>query len=298
MSSLTTFTFDNHVAHGALVRLHTGVHELLDSRVYSPDLRELLGQAMAAMPLLATHLNFEGRINLQFQSLPGTRTIAAPKTQLLVAQIDHRLRVRAMAKAAPDAVGTFRELLEGGVLALMVEPTGDNKRPPSQALVLIEGERLEQALESYFERSEQLPTLIRLAVRGDELAGFMLQRLPLESAQGGQEDWEHLRILATTLTPDELLDADPDRLLLNLFADAPPLRRFEPREVHVACNCDRAGISRLLIGLGREEVDSILAEQGSASVTCEFCGRDYVFTAAEARELFVAASIVPSGTRH
>lgn len=297
MNLLTPFAFDNHVAHGALVRLQAGVHELLDSRAYSPDLRTLLGEAMAAMPLLATHLNFEGRINLQFQSLPGTRTIAAPQTQLLVAQIDHRLRVRAMAKAAPEAHGTFRELLEGGVLALMVEPSG-GQRPASQALVLIEGERLENALEAYFERSEQLPTLIRLAVRGNKLAGFMLQRMPLESAQGGEHDWEHLRILAETLTPDELLDVEPDRLLMNLFADAPPLRRFEPREVQVSCNCDRAGISRLLIGLGSEEVESILAEQGRANVTCEFCGRDYRFTASEARELFLAAASKPSETRH
>lgn len=300
MNPLTTFSFDNHVAHGALVRLRTGVRELLDSRPHSPALRELIGEAMAAMPLLATYLNFEGRINLQFQALPGTRTIAAARTQLLVAQIaqtNGHLRVRAMAKAEPEATGSFRELLEGGVLALMVEPN-DSHRLASQALVLIEGERLEHALEAYFERSEQLPTLIRLAVRGDEVAGFMLQRLPLESADGDEDDWQHLRVLAQTLTREELLDADPDALLMNLFADAPPLRRFEPRAVQVACNCDRAGISRLLIGLGREEVDAILAEQGSASITCEFCGREYAFTAAEAMDLFASAASAPTGTRH
>lgn len=297
MNPLTTFAFDNHVAHGALVRLKAGVHDLLDHRVYSPDLRILLGEAMAAMPLLATHLNFEGRINLQFQSLPETRTIARSKTQLLVAQVDHQLRVRAMAKADPDASGSFRELLEGGVLALMVEPTG-GKRNATQALVLIEGERLEQALEAYFQQSEQLPTLIRLAVRGDELAGFMLQRMPIESAKGNDDDWEHLRVLASTITREELLETDADTLLMRLFADAPPLRRFEPREVQVQCNCDRAGISRLLISLGREEVDSIIAEQSKVSVTCEFCSRDYAFSASEAAELFQAAAAPPSGTRH
>lgn len=297
MNTLTPFAFDNHVAHGALVRLESGVGELLDPRQYSPDLRVLLGEALAAMSLLATHLSFEGRINLQFQSLPATRTIAASQTQLLVAQVDHRLRVRAMAKAAAQASGSFRELLEGGVLALMMEPSS-GQRPASQALVLIEGERLEQSLEAYFARSEQLPTLIRLAVRGNRLAGFMLQRMPLESAAGTQDDWEHLRTLAATLTRDELLDVEPDTLLMRLFADAPPLRRFEPRAVQVQCNCDRAGISRLLISLGREEVDAIIAEQSRVNVTCEFCGRDYQFSAPEAAELFSAAGSEPSGTRH
>lgn len=296
-NQLINFSFENHVAHGALVRLKLGVSELLDHRAYSPDVRNLLGEAMAAMPLLATHLNFEGRINLQFQNLPATRTIAKCKTQLLVAQVDQQLRVRAMAKTDPGASGGFRELLEGGVLALMVEPLS-GKRAPTQALVLIEGDRLQDALEAYFARSEQLPTLIRLAVRGDELAGFMLQRMPIESAQGNDEDWEHLRILASTLGSDELLDVEADRLLLRLFADAPPLRRFEPREVQVRCNCDRAGIARLLISLGREEVDSIVAEHSRVSVTCEFCGRDYAFMAPEVAELFAAASTPPSGTRH
>lgn len=297
MNRLTTFAFDNHIAHGAIVRLRAGVSELLDHRAYSPAIRKLLGEAIAAMPLLATHLNFEGRINLQFQGLPATRTIAAAKTQLLVAQIDHRLRVRAMAKAPADLEGSFRELLEGGVLALMVEPTA-GKRAPTQAVVLIEGERLQDSLEAYFARSEQLPTLIRLAVHGDELAGFLLQRMPVESATGNEDDWQHLRVLAHTLTDDELLHADADRLLMNLFADAPPLRRFDPREVHVECNCDHAGISRLLIALGRDEVDAIVADQQRVSITCEFCGREYVFTPQEAVNLFSVAGAAPSGTRH
>lgn len=297
VNTLSPFAFENHVAHGALVRLRTGVSALFEHRAYTPDVRRLLGEALAAMPLLAIHLNFEGRINLQFQRLPETRTIARSQTQMLVAQVDHRLRVRAMAKADEGASGNFRELLEGGVLALMVEPSGSS-RPASQALVLIEGERLEQALEHYFARSEQLPTLIRLAARGDELAGFMLQRMPLESSAGSDADWEHLRILAETITPEEMLDVEPERLLMRLFADAPPLRHFEPRSVEVSCNCDRTGISRLLIGLGQEEVQSIIAEQGAVNVTCEFCGQDYRFTPLEAAELFQAVSSEPSGTRH
>lgn len=297
MNSLTTFAFDNHVAHGAVVRLRTGVSELLGHREYSESIRDLLGQALVAMPLFATHLNFEGRINLQFQALPETRSIRKAKTDLLVAQIDHELNVRAMAKAPPDLAGTFQEMLLGGVLALMVEPR-EAGRPSSQALVLIEGEKLQNALEHYFARSEQLPTLIRLAVRGNELAAFMLQRMPLESSKGSEDDWEHLRILAQTVKDEELLADDAEQLLNKLFIDAPPIRMFEPREITVRCNCDRAGISRLLISLGQEEVESIIAEQGKVAVTCEFCGVDYAFDKKEAVELFKAADQPVPDTRH
>ncbi|MGQ0620891.1 MAG: Hsp33 family molecular chaperone HslO [Panacagrimonas sp.] len=290
MNLLSPFTFDNHVAHGAIVRLNLGVRELLDHRPYPPAVRQLLGEVMAAMPLFATHLTIRGRVSLQFQGKGAT--------QMLVAQIDQALRVRAMAKCTADASGDFYELLRGGVLALMIEPL-DSGHSATQASVPIIGEHLHEALETYFYRSEQLPTLIRLAVRGDELAGFMLQRLPLESSQGRtDDDWEHLRVLAGTLSPDELLEVEPDRLLKRLFADAPPVRRFQDRTIEVACNCNRGGISQLLLALGRDEVDAIVAEQSRVAVTCEFCGREYGFTGVDVVELFAAARSEPATTRH
>jgi len=288
MNRLTGFLFENNVAHGAFVEISEGVAEMLGHRAYSADVRDLIGQAMAAMPLLATHLGFEGRINLQFQGEDAMK--------LLVAQVDHHLEVRAMAKAPAELQGTFTGLMHGGVLALMLEPHGQS-REASQALVPIEGASLAQSLEAYFVQSEQLPTLIRLAADGDRLRGFMLQRLPLEDAQGSEEDWEHVSILAATLKPEELLQADPATLLGRLFAEE-ELRLFEPCPVNVACRCSRAGIARLLLSLGREECDSIIAEQGRISITCEFCGKDYVFNPVETAELFVAAGSVPSNTRH
>ena len=42
----------------------------------------------------------------------------------------------------------------------------------------------------------------------------------------------------------------------------------------------------MLVSLGQEEVDSIIAEQGSVTVTCEFCGRKYSFDPVDAAHLF------------
>ncbi len=294
MNLLTRFTFENHVAHGAIVELSRGVADLLDQRSYSPDVRRLVGEAIAAMPLLATHLTAEGRINLQFQGEGAMK--------LLVAQVDQALNVRAMAKADAELSGDFAQLLYGGLLALMLEPVnapGAEPRPASQALVLIEGARLSDALEGYFARSEQLPTLIRLAAGDDgRLAGFLLQRLPIEDLPNADIEWEHLQTLASTLSSEELLAADAGTILHRLF-HAESVRVFEPRPVTVACRCSRGGIGRMLVSLGREEVESILAEQGRVAVTCEFCGREYVFTPLEVADLLIASGTAPStDTRH
>jgi molecular chaperone Hsp33 len=288
-NQLTGFKFENNVAHGAVVELSAGVGGMLEHRHYAPQVRALVCEAMAAMPLLATHLRFEGRINLQFQGEGALK--------MLVAQVDHHLELRAMAKVSGEPEAGFAGLLHGGVLALMLEPNGDQRIAASQATVPIEGSSLAEALEGYFTQSEQLPTLIRLAADGERLRGFMLQRLPLEDARGTEEDWERLAILAATLGTGELLDVDAPTVLRRLFAEE-ELRLFEPRPVQVSCRCSRAGISRLLLSLGREECDSIIAEQGRIAVTCEFCGREYTFSKAEAAELFAAAGSVPSSTRH
>jgi molecular chaperone Hsp33 len=302
MNLLTGFSFENHVAHGAFVEIDEGAGEMLDHRDYGADVRTLIGEAMAAMPLLATHLRFEGRINLQFQGDGGrfTRAAAAapprPHMKLLVAQIDHHLNVRAMAKADPQLSGSFTELLYGGVLALMLEPLAEH-REATQALVLIEGNSLAEALEGYFAQSEQLPTMVRLASEHGKLRGFLLQRLPMEHAEGSEEDWEHLLTLAQTLTREELLGVEPRTLLRRLFANE-PLRVFDPRPVTVVCRCARGGISNMLLALGRDEVDSIVAEQGQVEVTCEFCGRHYTFSRADVAVLFSGVGTEPGPTRH
>ena len=41
--------------------------------------------------------------------------------------------------------------------------------------------------------------------------------------------------------------------------------------------------------LGRDEVDSILAERGSIEVRCEFCNLGYVFDPVDAAGLFTGA---------
>jgi molecular chaperone Hsp33 len=267
--------------------------------------RRLISEAVAAMPLLATHLKFEGRINLQFQGDGGKGLRSArrgnveipPHMSLLVAQIDDNLKVRAMAKAPPDLSGGFKDLLYGGLLALMVEPDPDSSRQPTQALVMIEGERLSDALEGYFNQSEQLPTLIRLVADGDRVAGFILQRLPLEHTQATQEDWEHLHMLASTLSESELLNTEPTTILRRLFGEE-PIRLFDARPVSVACRCSQASIENMLLSLGVDEVQTIVAEQGKVEITCEFCGRQYLFQPAAVQALFAAAGAEPTQTRH
>jgi molecular chaperone Hsp33 len=70
------------------------------------------------------------------------------------------------------------------------------------------------------------------------------------------------------------------------------LTRFEPllgeAAPRFACNCSRERVGRMIVGLGREEAESILAERPDIEVACEFCGVQYRFDPVDAALLFTA----------
>jgi len=277
VNELRELVFPERGVRGAYVDLNEGVADLLGWRHYAPDVFRLLGQALAATPLLASHLKFDGRINLQFQ---GKHAL-----QMLVTQIDHQLELRGMAKAEADAAGDFAGLMQDGLLALMLEPGKGSQY--YQAVVEIRGTSLAEALEGYFTQSEQLSTFLRLAAGPDRFVGLMLQRLPAAEVKDGDEHWQHLQILAGTVSEKEMLEKDGETLLRHLFHEE-DRRMFEPRPVALNCRCSHAGISKMLLGLGEQELAPVLLEHGRVAVTCEFCGREYAYTEADIRALLAA----------
>lgn len=278
--TLLPFLFEDRALRGAIVSVDSGIGEMFDASGYPAPVRELLSHAAVAMPLLASHLKQPGQINLQFQG--------GAQLPLLVAQADRELNLRAMAKCEGDTPDAFAELLAGGQMAVLLEPEQGQRH---QALVEISGDKLSESLEGYFRQSEQLPTRLVLAAGTDRLAGLLVQQMP--SIDAG-DDWAHVSALVDTLGTDELLDEPPVTILRRLF-HADPVRVLPPRPVALGCNCSHAGISRLLIGMGREELTPVLEERGQVEVTCEFCGSEYVYTTAEVEALIAGSEAEPGG---
>ncbi|MGH8456253.1 MAG: Hsp33 family molecular chaperone HslO [Stenotrophobium sp.] len=278
---LIPFLLDQRGVRGYIVRLSAGLDAMFGWRHYPPDVARLLGQTLAAMPLLGADMQQEARLNLQFQGKQALK--------LLVAQIDQELSLRGMAKFAPQAAGDFAQMMSGGLLACLLEPRHGGQS--YQAVVEIMGCSLAESLEGYFRQSEQLPTLVRLAAGTQVLAGILLQRLP-EGAGQDESNWTHVQTLFATLGEEELLSTESLTLLRRLFAED-SVRVFEPREVQLVCRCNHASISAMLLSLGEAELDEVLREHGKVEVTCEFCGKVYAYDPVQVRELFVAEQKLP-----
>ena len=298
---LRRFLFEDAPVRGHWVRLNRAWHEAREHQSLPPAALSLLGQALAATSLLSASVKFSGTLTLQLVGSQG-------EVSMLVAQATDARTLRGVVHLAepaspesadvPRAVPEFAQQVRGGRLVVSVEQ-GDGV-VPWQGIVPLLGQTLAACLEDYFASSEQLPTTIVLAADQSCAAGLLLQKLPASGALGEmeaagvQDVWEEVSALLATLQPDELLNWGVDELLAKLFGGR-DLRLFEPETMRFACRCSRERVAAMLKGMGQGEVESVIAEQGAVTVTCEFCQQPYRFDAVDAAGLFLSSSAQTMG---
>jgi molecular chaperone Hsp33 len=283
------FIVENQPVRGHWVRLDAAWRELCAHSDYPQPVRELLGQAAAASVLFAATLKFRGTLTLQLQ---GDGAIS-----LLVAQCTHDFRLRAVAhfneaavsaiSAEPRDAETFRQLVgTSGRVAVTI--AADERNMRYQGIVPLAGGSLADSLEAYFASSEQLPTRLILAADHERGAGVLVQKVPGATTADEselEETWKEAQRGIERLSATELLESPVEKLLERGFASY-DMRLFRGTPVQFECRCNQGRVAGLLRALGPEEVRDVLREQGSVTVTCEFCHRPYRFDAVDVEALF------------
>ncbi|HSH53633.1 MAG TPA: Hsp33 family molecular chaperone HslO, partial [Methylotenera sp.] len=165
-----------------------------------------------------------------------------------------------------------------------------------QGIVPLEGDSISAVLENYMLRSEQIDTRIWLCCDGESAAGMLIQKLPETMNQKTEsqdvDTWNRIDHLASTITDDELLNLPTETLLTRLFHQE-DVRLFEASTTRFYCSCTRESVSNMLRMLGNEEILSIIEEQGSIEVNCDFCNTLYSFDKIDATQLLVTETITP-----
>jgi molecular chaperone Hsp33 len=280
---------------------------------HPPELRGLLGEMAAAAVLMQANIKFNGALVLQ--------VFGDGPVKLAVAEARPDLSFRATAKL----VGTVPE---GAQLEALLNVHGQGRcaitldpkdrlpgQQPYQGVVPLHGDRreplqrVEQVLEHYMLQSEQLDTRLVLAADDRVAAGLLIQRLPVEGEGnlegqaalrnedeiGIHEGFNRVAMLAATLTREELVGLDPQTVLRRLFWEE-SVRLFEPVTPRFACTCSRERVGGMLLGLGRDESDGLIAERGEVEVGCDFCGAVYRFDAVDVGGLFTPGRELPPGS--
>lgn len=280
--ALRRFMFEAFPVRGEIVRMEQSWRAVLERQDYPPAVRTLLGEATAAVVLLASTLKFDGSLTLQIQ---GEGDLS-----LLVAQCGSDLAVRGLAKwKGDDPRGTLAELTGGGRLAITIERRKDRER--YQGIVLADTDTLAGCLETYFAQSEQLPTRIWLAADAERAAGMLLQQMPAGAAEADPDGWRRAGLLAGTLTPDELLTLEARDVLRRLF-HAEDLRLADRRAVAFRCSCTRQRVESAMRLLGRDELAALLLADGRIEVRCEFCNKAYGLDAVDVEQILADAGVL------
>jgi molecular chaperone Hsp33 len=290
---------------GRVVRFGTAVDGILRQHDYPEPVSALLAQAVGLGALLGSALKFDGKFILQTRSDgPVSMLVADYATPGQVrgyAQFDAAAVEGLMARERPVRAA---KLLGRGHLAMTVDQGSDMER--YQGIVALDGNGLEGAAHEYFERSEQIPTRLRLTAgplvgRGAEPAeswragAIMVQHLPREGGasplavssgdapEGHRETvieddrWVKARLLLETVEDHELLDPTlaPAQLLYRLYHED-GVTVYPPHHVARHCTCSRARAERIVAHYGADELNDML-EDGRVVVTCQFCSARYEF---------------------
>jgi len=282
---LHRFSLENLHVRGEWASLKSSWKEIQKTADYPEPLRHVLGEALAAISLLAESLKFDGSLILQIR---GTQPVT-----MLVVQASSEGTVRAIAHWNGDLPdnASFNELFGTGTMVISVENNpkpGQNKGERYQSLVSLDGESLADCLQEYFAQSEQLKTRLWLAADDDCVAGLMLQSLPSNTEpdiKDDQEGWNHATILADTLKSEELLTLDVQELLHRLYHEE-DLRLYDSKPISFKCTCSQEKIDNAIYSLGETEANELLKEQGDISVDCEFCNTKYTLDEVDVKRIF------------
>jgi len=293
------FTLEELNSRGRAVRLAASLDEILGRHDYPVPVARLLGEAVVLATLIGSALKFEGRFILQTQSDGAVNMIVVDFVTPGSLRAYARFDPQALKKATEQKQDSTAQLLGSGHLAMTIDQGEHTER--YQGIVELDGNGFEAAARHYFAQSEQIPTMVRLAVaqhaaRGLNglhwrAGGMMVQFLP-EAANtdlsGGNKDedhneeeapdnWLETKSLFQTLSDQELVDPDisAERLLFRLYNEK-GVRVFAPGQIEAHCTCSADRSEAMLASFSVEQRHD-MALNGEIEVVCEFCSASYHF---------------------
>ncbi|MBS6349449.1 MAG: Hsp33 family molecular chaperone HslO [Oscillospiraceae bacterium] len=264
-----------------LVERARNIHTLL------PVATAALGRTLMAASLMGDAMKIDGSsLTLQIKGGGPLGTILAVSDEAgNVRGYVQNPHVELMEKA-PGKLDVGRAVGETGSLTV-IKDLG-MKEPYVGTIDLLSGE-IADDIAAYFVESEQIPTACALGVlvgtdqSVTSAGGYLIQLLP-----GAGEDII-TKIEAGVQRVGSVSHAlegglDGAGLLRAVLSDF-DLEILETHPVEYRCYCSRDRVTRALISMGREELSSLIQEQGQAELTCQFCDQIYRYSKEDLEEI-------------
>jgi molecular chaperone Hsp33 len=283
------FSLPDRHARGRLVRLDGVLSEILSAHAYPPLIEKTLAEALVLTALLGASLKqADGQLTMQAQTQKGAIRLLACDYKDGALRGYVQFDETKVAALPPDS--TLFGLFGAGYLAITFDralPVGEGGGR-YQGIVPLEGASLSEAAEHYFVQSEQIPTLIRVAVDHVDgrciASGFLVQHLP-EGEEGRERlhvrldhpEWEHVVALGSTISADELTNPKLplEEIVWRLFHEEEEVLVEGGAALTKGCRCDMAHIRDVIAKFPPEDRAEMADEAGEIVVDCQFCSRRF-----------------------
>lgn len=281
---ILSFTIPDMHARGRAVRLGPVLDTILSAHAYPAAIRNLLAEALVIGALIGSLLEEGAQLTMQVQAEGGI-------VDLLV--VDYRGgEIRGYVRHDPERLSmlganpSLYALFGKGYLAITFDLASSGQR--YQGIVPLEGDTLSACCQDYFAQSEQVPTLLRIAVRSEGghcvAGGLLVQHLP-EGEEGRERlhvrmdhpEWEHVATLAGSTRHDELVDPalSLEALVWRLFHDEREVRIQPGAELSRGCRCSLEHYASVLGRFSEEDRADMRGPDGLVSIDCAFCSKQF-----------------------
>ena len=252
----------------------------------SPVATAALGRLLTAGAMMGSMQKGENdKLTLQIKcSGPiGGLTVTADGLANVKGYVDH-----------PDVMlppNAYGKLDVGGALDLGVLSVIKDmglKEPYVGQTQLVSGEIAED-LTYYFATSEQINSSVALGVLMNknntvrQAGGFIIQLLPFAEEAVIAQLEENLKGIPSVT---QMLDAGmtPQDMLKRLTAGM-DMEILDTIPTRFYCDCCKEKVEKVIISVGKEEIQSMIDDREPIEVNCHFCNKNYIFTIDELKEI-------------
>lgn len=161
------------------------------------------------------------------------------------------------------------------------------REPYNGAYPIVSGEIAED-LTHYFALSEQTPSIVALGVlttglHVEHAGGLIVQLMPDATEETISQLEQNISKLSSITTM--MSEGKTPEDILSIVLDGLNPRILDKIEVGFECECSKERVKKVLIAIGKYELQAIIDEQQEAEIGCQFCSSKYKYTEEELREI-------------
>lgn len=163
-------------------------------------------------------------------------------------------------------------------------------KEPYVGQTLLQTSEIAEDLTYYFASSEQVPSSVGLGVLMErdntvrQAGGFIVQLMPF--AEDATIDRLERNLSGITSVTAMLDAGDTPEHMLGRILEGLDCQVTDTCPVAFSCNCSKERIEKVLISLGKKEIQDMIREGREVEVNCHFCNTHYRFSVEELKGIY------------